>query len=156
MAPSVHFATVTIRAPPSNSPTTHVHSPDPNAMGWDEIWMGVPPVLSTNAFMASMWSWMPCVGGCPCTSTTTSSVWWRANTPSQSALFHPVKSRSSMFLRLRVSASSAICDLLLVGELASSQYAARTASGSVSVDQLVPAETARPKPLGERSAALGL
>src|SRR4029077_1520156 len=105
MAPSVHFATVTIRPPPSNSPTTHVHSPDPNPMGWDEIWIGVPPVLSTNAFMASMWSWMPWVGGCPCTSTTTSSAWWRANTPSQSALFHPVKSRWSMFLRFRVTLS---------------------------------------------------
>ena len=33
MAPSRHFATVTIRPPPSNSPTTHVHSPDPNPIG---------------------------------------------------------------------------------------------------------------------------
>jgi len=52
IAPSRHFATVTIR-PPSNSPTTHVQSPDPNLTGWDVIWMGVPPVVSTNARMAS-------------------------------------------------------------------------------------------------------
>jgi hypothetical protein len=28
-----HFATVTIRLPSSNSPTTQVHSPSPNAIG---------------------------------------------------------------------------------------------------------------------------
>ena len=31
--PDKHLATVTIRPPPSNSPTTHVHSPDPNPIG---------------------------------------------------------------------------------------------------------------------------
>jgi len=48
IAPSRHFATVTIRPPPSNSPTTHVQSPDPNLTGWDVIWMGVPPAVSTK------------------------------------------------------------------------------------------------------------
>ena len=43
MAPSRHFATVTIRPPLSNTPITHVQSPDPKAMGWDVIWGGVPP-----------------------------------------------------------------------------------------------------------------
>src|SRR5918996_5875361 len=50
IAPSRHFATVTIRPPPSNSPTTHVHSPDPNLMGWDLTCIGVPPVVATKAF----------------------------------------------------------------------------------------------------------
>src|SRR5919107_3970851 len=96
MAPSRHFATVTIRPPPSNSPTTQVHPPDPKAIGWDFTWTGVPPVLSTNAFIASMCSWIPRVGGCPFTSTRTSSVWDWVNTPFQSARFHPLKSSSSM------------------------------------------------------------
>jgi hypothetical protein len=43
-APSRHFATVTIRPPPSNSPTTQVHSPEPNLIGWEVTWIGVPPV----------------------------------------------------------------------------------------------------------------
>ena len=64
MAPSRHLATVTIRAPLANSPTTHVHSPDPNLIGWDVIWGGVPPPLcSTYDFMASMCSSMPWVLG---------------------------------------------------------------------------------------------
>jgi hypothetical protein len=33
MAPSRHFATVTIRLPSSSSPTTQVQSPDPNRTG---------------------------------------------------------------------------------------------------------------------------
>jgi hypothetical protein len=37
IAPSRHLATVTIRPPPSNSPMTHVHSPDPKEIGWDVI-----------------------------------------------------------------------------------------------------------------------
>jgi hypothetical protein len=37
MAPSRHLATVTMRAPSSNSPTTHVHYPEPNLIGWDAI-----------------------------------------------------------------------------------------------------------------------
>lgn len=37
IAPSRHFATVTMRPPPSNSPMTQVHSPDPKAIGWDLI-----------------------------------------------------------------------------------------------------------------------
>src|SRR5262245_33093344 len=56
MAPSRHFATATIRLPSSNSPTTHVHSPDPKLIGCDLTWAGVPPVVSTKAFMASMCS----------------------------------------------------------------------------------------------------
>ena len=36
IAPSLHFATVTMR-PTANSPTAHVHSPDPKLMGWDVI-----------------------------------------------------------------------------------------------------------------------
>src|SRR5258708_32817082 len=51
IAPSRHFATVTIRPPPSHSPTTQVHSPDPKPIGWDVTWRGVPPLDSTNAFM---------------------------------------------------------------------------------------------------------
>ena len=47
IAPSLHRATVTMRPPPSNSPTTHVHSPDPNLIGCDVIWGGVPPADST-------------------------------------------------------------------------------------------------------------
>ena len=39
------------------------------------IWMGVPPVASTNARMASMCSWIPWVWACPWTSTRTSPVW---------------------------------------------------------------------------------
>lgn len=35
MAPSRHLATVTIRPPFSNSPTTHVQSPDPKLIGCD-------------------------------------------------------------------------------------------------------------------------
>ena len=37
MAPSRHLATVTMRAPFSNSPMTHVHSPEPNLIGCDVI-----------------------------------------------------------------------------------------------------------------------
>ena len=37
ITPSRHLATVTMRPPPSNSPITHVHSPNPNAMGCDVI-----------------------------------------------------------------------------------------------------------------------
>jgi hypothetical protein len=33
IAPSFHLATVTIRSPLWNSPTTQVHSPDPNLIG---------------------------------------------------------------------------------------------------------------------------
>ena len=34
---------------------THVHSPDPNLIGWDVIWGGAPPPFcSTYDFMASM------------------------------------------------------------------------------------------------------
>lgn len=33
IAPSCHFATVTMRLPSANSPMTQVHSPDPKAMG---------------------------------------------------------------------------------------------------------------------------
>ena len=33
MAPLRHLATVTMRLPPSSSPTTQVHSPDPNRIG---------------------------------------------------------------------------------------------------------------------------
>ena len=47
MAPLLHRATVTMRPPPSNSPTTHVHSPDPNLIGCDVICGGVPPAEST-------------------------------------------------------------------------------------------------------------
>src|SRR5947209_19131368 len=54
MAPSRHFATVTMRPPPSNSPTTQVHSPDPNLIGCETIWGGLPPAESTYAFIASM------------------------------------------------------------------------------------------------------
>jgi len=49
MAPSRHFATVTIRLPSSNSPTTHVQSPDPNLIGWDLICAGVPPVSLSDS-----------------------------------------------------------------------------------------------------------
>src|ERR1019366_5995573 len=42
IAPSRHFATVTIRPPFWNPPTTHVQSPDPNLMGWDVIWQREP------------------------------------------------------------------------------------------------------------------
>ena len=42
IAPPRHFATVTIRPPFWNSPTTHVQSPDPNLMGWDVIWQREP------------------------------------------------------------------------------------------------------------------
>ena len=62
IAPSRHLATVTMRLPSSNSPMTQVHSPDPNAMGWDVIWGGVPPAESTKAFMASICCWIPRVG----------------------------------------------------------------------------------------------
>jgi len=37
MAPARHLATVTMRAPFSNSPMTHVHSPAPNLIGCDVI-----------------------------------------------------------------------------------------------------------------------
>ena len=47
IAPSRHLATVTMRPPPSNSPTTQVHSPDPNLSGWDVMRGGVPPADST-------------------------------------------------------------------------------------------------------------
>jgi hypothetical protein len=46
IAPSRHFATVTIRLPFSRTPTTQVQSPEPNRIGWDVTWGGVPPVLS--------------------------------------------------------------------------------------------------------------
>ena len=72
IAPSRHLATVTIRPPPSNSPITHVHSPDPNAIGWATIWGGVPPAESTYAFMAWICSWIPRVGSWPFQSTYTS------------------------------------------------------------------------------------
>ena len=48
IAPSRHFATVTIRPPPANSPTTQVHSPDPNVIGWDVTCAGVPPLAWTK------------------------------------------------------------------------------------------------------------
>jgi hypothetical protein len=46
IAPSRHLATVTMRPPPSNSPMTQVHSPEPNAIGCALIWGGVPPAVS--------------------------------------------------------------------------------------------------------------
>jgi hypothetical protein len=52
MAPLRHFAMVTIRRSPWNSPTTQVHSPEPNLIGWDATWIGVPPVDSTRASIA--------------------------------------------------------------------------------------------------------
>src|SRR5579871_6332413 len=58
--------------------------------------------------MASMCSAIPWVGAWPFQSTNTSLVWCWANTPFQSALFHPTKSRSSMPLRLAVTWSSAM------------------------------------------------
>jgi hypothetical protein len=49
IAPSRHFATVTMRLPSANSPITQVQSPDPKAMGCEESWGGVPPTESTKA-----------------------------------------------------------------------------------------------------------
>jgi hypothetical protein len=37
IAPLLHRATVTMRPPASNSPTTHVHPPDPNLIGCEVI-----------------------------------------------------------------------------------------------------------------------
>jgi hypothetical protein len=37
IAPFSHLATVTMRSPLPNSPTTHVHSPEPNLIGCDMI-----------------------------------------------------------------------------------------------------------------------
>ena len=74
------WRTVTMRVPPSSSPTTQVHSPDPNRIGMRPRLKGsgAPPVLSTKAFIASMCSRMPLCRGLPCTPTSTSSVWYRA------------------------------------------------------------------------------
>ena len=47
IAPSCHVATVTMRLPSSNSPMTQVHSPDPNLIGCEVIWGGVPLAGST-------------------------------------------------------------------------------------------------------------
>jgi len=59
---------------PWNSPITHVHSPDPNLIGWDVTWIGVPPVVSTKARTASICCWTPWVWDCPWISTRTSPV----------------------------------------------------------------------------------
>ncbi len=60
MAPPLHFATVTIRAPLSNSPMTHVQSPDSNLIGCDVIWGGVPPPFCSTY----MTSWPRCAPRC--------------------------------------------------------------------------------------------
>ena len=57
--PSRHFVGHQ-RSPFANSPTTQVHSPDPNLIGCDVIWGGIPaPFCSTYDFMASMCFSMP-------------------------------------------------------------------------------------------------
>ena len=59
MAPSRHLATVTMRTPLSNSPTTHVHSPEPNLIGWDAIYGLVYPHRSPQRTP----SWPQCARG---------------------------------------------------------------------------------------------
>lgn len=57
MAPSSHLATVTMRAPFSNSPIKQVQSLEPNLIGCEVIFGGVPPpVCSTYAFRVAHFS----------------------------------------------------------------------------------------------------
>jgi hypothetical protein len=92
---------------------------------------GCPPVDATRAFMAAMCSGRPWVGGCPLTSTTTSSVWSWANTPCQSARFQPLKSSSSMPWRLRVTSSSAMAEASFRGQSPSPVLHRKTAFRSL-------------------------
>src|SRR4051794_34334380 len=52
MAPARHFARAAIRLPSSNSPATHVQSPDPNVIGWDQrpVLRARPPVMDSDQF----------------------------------------------------------------------------------------------------------